>query len=82
MKDMTELLELKRMIEQNESKQIYVSPAVKELVAEFISLREEFTTYRAFVVSTLTHEAHLAAGAGLLTSPERLRELAKLLEEA
>lgn len=82
MKDMTELLELKRMIEQNEAKQIYVSPAVKELVAEFISLREEYTTYRAFVFATLTREAHLAAGAGLLTSPDRLRELAENLEKA
>ena len=82
MKDMTELLELRRLIEQNESKQIYVSPAVKELVAEFISVRNEYTAYRAFVVATLTREAHLAAGMGLLTSPERLREIAENLEKA
>ena len=82
MKDMAELLELKRMIEQNEAKQIYVSPAVKELVAEFISLREEYSAYRAKVCSTLRHRAHLADGIGLLTSPEWLRETADMLEKA
>lgn len=82
MKDMSELLELKQMINQNEAKHVYVSHAMRELVAECIILRDEYATYRAFVVDTLTREADLAAGAGLLTSPDRLRELAENLEKA
>lgn len=45
-------------------------------------VKKEYGEYRDLVVATLTREAHLASGMGLLTSPERLRELAKLLEEA
>lgn len=45
-------------------------------------VKKEYAAYRTKVVATLTREADLAAGMGLLTSPDRLRELAKLLEEA
>jgi hypothetical protein len=78
----TDLTELEALIALNESKQIYVSPAVKELLAEFQALRSQYASYRAFVHHTLTREADLAAGLGLLTPPERLRDLAELLEKA
>jgi hypothetical protein len=45
-------------------------------------LKQEHEKYRAFVHHTLTREADLAAGLGLLTPPERLRDLASLLEKA
>jgi hypothetical protein len=79
---MTDLTELERLIARNESKQIYVSPAVKELIADLKELRSQYASYRAFVHHTLTREADLAAGLGLLTPPERLRDLAELLEKA
>ena len=79
---MTDLTELEALIALNELKQIYVSPAVKELIAELQALRSQYASYRAFVHQTLTREADLAAGLGLLTPPERLRELAELLEKA
>lgn len=100
---MTDLTELEALIARNESKQIYVSPAVKELIAELdetrrwleaacaaenlnalelTNERERFASYRAFVHHTLTREADLASGLGLLTPPERLRDLAELLEKA
>lgn len=56
-----------------------------ELEVEAIShqrLKQEHEKYRAFVHHTLTREADLAAGLGLLTPPERLRDLAELLEKA
>jgi len=79
---MTDLTELEALIALNESKQIYVSPAVKELIAELHTLRSQYASYRDFVHHTLTREADLAAGLGLLTPPERLRDLAELLEKA
>jgi hypothetical protein len=79
---MTDLTELEALIALNESKQIYVSPAVKELLVELKELRSQYASYRAFVHHTLTREADLAAGLGLLTPPERLRDLAELLEKA
>ena len=45
-------------------------------------VKQEYAAYRSKVVATLTREADLAAGIGLLTSPERLRELAVMLEAA
>lgn len=82
MKGMAELIELKQMINQNEAKQVYVSHAMRELVSEFIILRDEYDAYRAKVCSTLRHRADLASGIGLLTSPEWLRETADMLEKA
>lgn len=45
-------------------------------------VKDEYAAYRTKVVATLTREADLAAGAGLLTSTERLREIAENLEKA
>ena len=45
-------------------------------------VKQEYADYRAKVVATLTREADLASGMSLLTSPERLRELAAMLETA
>lgn len=45
-------------------------------------VKQEYADYRAKVVATLMREADLASGMGLLTSPERLREIAENLEKA
>lgn len=45
-------------------------------------VKEEYAAYRTKVVATLMREADLASGMSLLTSPERLREIAEKLETA
>ena len=54
----------------------------QEEVDTVIRVKQEYADYRAKVVATLTREADLASGMGLLTSPERLREIAENLEKA
>jgi hypothetical protein len=59
-----------------------LNAAINAMIEEVEHLKEERESYRAFVHHTLTREADLAAGLGLLTPPERLRDLASLLEKA